>query len=50
LGIELDPARNAGPISGATVVSAVSSEVAVLVIPTNEEYEIARQALDVVRR
>jgi acetate kinase len=49
LGIELDPGRNEGPISGATLVSADSSDVAVLVVPTNEEYEIARQALEVVR-
>jgi acetate kinase len=49
LGIAIDPARNEGPIDGPTVVSADSSEVAVLVVPTNEEFEIARQALAVVR-
>jgi acetate kinase len=49
LGIEVDPARNSGPVSGATRISSDSSDVAVLVVPTNEEYEIARQALDVVR-
>ena len=32
------------------VVSADHSPVAVLVVPTNEEWEIARQALTVVRR
>jgi acetate kinase len=48
LGIELDVARNRGPISGPTVVSTDASEVAGLVVPTNEEYEIARQALQVV--
>ena len=48
LGIELDPARNRGQISGPTVVSTENSEVAVLVVPTNEEYEIARQALKVI--
>ncbi|WP_432936426.1 acetate/propionate family kinase [Kribbella sp. CA-253562] len=48
LGIRLDADRNAEP--GETgVVSADGSEVAVLVIPTNEEWEIARQALAVVR-
>jgi acetate kinase len=31
-------------------VSAASSRVAVLVVPTNEEGEIARQALEVVGR
>jgi acetate kinase len=49
LGIEVDPARNAAPGSGATVVSSDSSAVAVLVVPTDEEYEIARQTLAVVR-
>jgi acetate kinase len=50
LGIVVDDVRNEGPISGATFVSPDGSDVAVLVIPTNEEYEIARQALAVIRR
>ena len=49
LGIVVDDVRNEGPISGATFVSPDGADVAVLVIPTNEEYEIARQALEVVR-
>jgi acetate kinase len=49
LGIEIDPARNTGPISGPTLVSPDDADVAVLVVPTNEEYEIARQTLAVVR-
>jgi acetate kinase len=49
LGIDVDADRNAGPINGPTVVSSDSSDVAVLVVPTDEEYEIARQALEVVR-
>ncbi len=49
LGIEVDPERNAGAVDGPTVVSTDASEVAVLVVPTDEEYEIARQALEVVR-
>jgi acetate kinase len=48
-GIEIDEERNNGRVDGATVVSSDASEVAVLVIPTNEEWEIARQALGVVR-
>jgi acetate kinase len=48
LGVEIEPARNQGPITGPTVVSTDGSKVAVLVIPTNEEYEIARQALTVI--
>ena len=34
LGIEVDAARNAGPVSGPTVVSPDDSDVAVLVVPT----------------
>ncbi len=51
LGIHLDAGRNAAA-SGRepVVVSADDSPVAVLVVPTNEEWEIARQALTVVRR
>ena len=41
-GIHLDAARNA--VRGATVISTDASPVAALVIPTNEELEIARQA------
>ncbi len=47
LGVHLDPTRNT---ENERIVSAEDSPVAVLVIPTNEEWEIARQALDVVRR
>ena len=49
LGISVDPDRNAGPVAGPTVISPDDSDVAVLVVPTNEEYEIARQTLAVVR-
>jgi acetate kinase len=49
LGIAVDPARNTGRIDGPTLVSPDGSEVAVLVVPTNEEWEIARQTLAVVR-
>ena len=46
LGIELDPVLNADPGDDGVVST---GEVAVLVIPTNEEWEIARQAVDLVR-
>ena len=49
LGIEVDPERNKVPVDEATVVSPAGSEVAVVVIPTNEEWEIARQTLAVLR-
>jgi acetate kinase len=50
LGIRIDREANRAEMSGPTVVSAADSEVAVLVVPTNEEWQIAREALAVVRR
>jgi acetate kinase len=49
LGIRIDPEANRAAQSGACTVSAADSEVAVLVVPTNEELQIAREALAVVR-
>ena len=49
MGIVLDAARNEAPFRHARTVSAADSRVAVLVVPTNEEWEIARQSLGVVR-
>ncbi|AGW42357.1 acetate kinase [Leifsonia xyli subsp. cynodontis DSM 46306] len=48
LGIQLDPERNAARSPGARIVSADGSAVTVLVVPTNEELEIARQSLRAV--
>jgi acetate kinase len=45
LGIEIDPERNEGRKKAPTVISRDGSPVTVLVIPTNEELEIARQAV-----
>jgi acetate kinase len=44
-GIELDEQLNAAPARGARVVSSPSSTVKILVVPTNEELEIARQSV-----
>lgn len=49
LGILLDEERNAAEVDGPTVVSSAGSGVAVLVIPTDEEWEIARQTLALLR-
>lgn len=49
-GIEIDAERNASSASGARVISSDSSRVTVLVVPTDEEAEIARQTLEVVAR
>ena len=49
LGIEIDDARNTKPLRGPSVISTDASRVQILVVPTNEEWEIARQALAVIR-
>jgi acetate kinase len=50
-GVEVDAEQNAA-VTGRepAVVSTPGSRVAVLVVPTDEEWEIARQSLTVVRR
>ncbi|MGH1523753.1 acetate/propionate family kinase [Leifsonia sp. L25] len=48
LGIRLDPERNASPSHDARLISTDDSRVAVLVVPTDEELEIARQSLQAV--
>ncbi len=47
-GIELDPKANTSASRHACDVATETSRVRILVIPTNEELEIARQARDVV--
>jgi acetate kinase len=44
LGIELDPTVNGVTRATETVISSASSKVKVLVIPTNEELVVAREA------
>jgi acetate kinase len=46
-GVELDPDRNAARGGGIRVISTDASPVTVLVVPTDEELEIARQTLQV---
>ena len=48
LGIRVDAEANQAPRSGPARISAADSEVAVFVVPTNEEWQIAREALAVV--
>jgi len=48
LGIELDKFANERSAKGARVISSHSSAISVLVVPTNEELEIARQSLALV--
>jgi acetate kinase len=49
LGVMVDPVRNQSPTRGARRISPDGAPVAVLVVPTDEEREIAAQALAVVR-
>jgi acetate kinase len=49
LGIRVDDERNRAVAAGdAAVISPEGSEIAVLVVPTNEEHEIARQVMSVL--
>jgi acetate kinase len=48
LGITLDETRNAAVAGKTVTISRAGSPVAVLVVPTDEESEIARQAMAVV--
>lgn len=48
LGMVVDPERNAGRKSAECVISTDSSPVTVFVVPTNEELEIARQAVALI--
>ena len=50
LGIEIDPKRNEARSRDARVISTDASEVVVLVVPTNEELEIARQTSATIGR
>jgi acetate kinase len=48
LGIAVDPAANETRSAGERAVSPPGAEVPVLVVPTDEEWEIARQALQLI--
>lgn len=48
LGVEVDPERNASPDRGTRRISSDASTVEVLVVPTDEELEIARQTYSLV--
>ena len=48
-GVEIDPVRNEAQERGIRIISTDASAVTVLVVPTDEELEIARQTLGVAR-
>lgn len=50
LGVEIDDEANDVRSKEPRVISTPDSKVTVLVIPTNEELQMAREVLDVVRR
>jgi len=50
LGIILDKKRNQARANGIIEISSSKSKVGVLVIPTNEEFEIARQTVSVINQ
>ena len=50
LGVRIDPERNETRSRGPRTISTDDSDVTVLVVPTNEELEIARQTLSIVSR
>ncbi|TFB55291.1 acetate kinase [Cryobacterium sp. Sr3] len=50
MGIEIDPVRNEAKSRTPRAISTDNSRVTVLVIPTNEELEIARQTLGTIKR
>jgi acetate kinase len=49
LGVEVDEARNTAGSRATRTISADGSRVAVLVVPTKEELEIAEQTVAVVQ-
>jgi acetate kinase len=50
LGITLDESRNSAEAGGIREIQAEEGKVKILVIPTNEEHEIARQTVEVLGR
>ncbi|NLP82733.1 acetate kinase [Microbacterium sp. CFH 90308] len=48
-GVQIDPERNEARARGIRIISTDASTVTVLVVPTDEELEIARQTLSVAR-
>jgi acetate kinase len=48
LGVQLDEAKNAQRAKGIREINAADSRVKVLVVPTNEELEIARQCVELL--
>lgn len=50
LGIRLDPKSNEKPEAGIWEIQAKTSQVRILIVPTNEELEIARQTYELLLR
>jgi acetate kinase len=50
LGINLDEGRNNADAGGLREIQAEGGRVRILIIPTNEEHEIARQTVEVLEK
>lgn len=50
LGIEVDRARNESPCSDAREIQSADSAIKILVIPTDEEFEIAEETIKCIQR
>ena len=50
LGIEIDDAKNSGLRGKEAIINTENSRVKVLVVPTNEEYVIAKDTMDIITK
>jgi acetate kinase len=49
LGLCIDPAKNNAGVSGICEINRADSRIRILVIPTNEELEIANQCFELLK-
>ena len=50
MGIEIDAAKNNAAIGEEGIISTPNSKVTVMVVPTDEEYTIASDTMEIVNR
>lgn len=49
LGIEMDPEKNLNPKKGIQAINTKDSKTTILIVPTNEELEIAKQSMKLIK-
>lgn len=49
LGIEMDPEKNLNPTKGIQTINTSDSKTTILIVPTNEELEIAKQSMKLIK-